>query len=330
MPMSVLNRESADHAEQLPLFALGMDMSKLKRARDMYVGATKAENTTRAYESAWKSFSRWCADAGLRPLPAKPETVALFTVAQLEDGRRVSTIVVKLAAISARHAEAGHENPVTPPTRQLLANAQRLRRERPRQKAPLTPDQLKRILRKTRGADPTVIRDRTIILVGFALGWRRSELASLDLEDVTFNRKGMTISLGASKTDQTGKGRKAFLPHGHGETCPVLQLKQWITVRGKWHGPLFTRIRIYNQMTRDRLTGHALNCILKDRLRMAGIDPKKYGFHSLRAGMATAGAEAGASELAIMQRGGWKTMATLFTYVRPVAGFRADALPGVL
>lgn len=312
------------------LFDLGVDLARLRRARETFMEATKAANTTRAYDSAWRLFQSWCGDAGRVSYPASGETMSLYAVAMLEDGKRLSTVRVHLAAITKRHTEAGFPSPVDNQARQVLSNAARLLRERPKRKAPVTPEQLKMILRHTRENDVTVVRDRTIIHLGFALGWRRTELMALDLADIRFSSRGMSITLGASKADQTGEGRVVAVSYGHGETCPVRQLRRWIEVRGNWQGPLFTAILKNGKITRRRLTGHHVAIILKHYLEQVGIDPSVYSAHSLRAGMATAGAENGATEISIMQRGGWKTISTVLDYVRPVTGFRADPLQGVL
>ncbi len=318
--------------DQMLLFDAGVDVARLRLAREVLLKATKAPNTESAYRSAWKLFCRWCQEAGRLPLPASSETVSLYVMALLEERYRLKTIRVKLSGIASQHLAAGLQSPIDDTARLLLGNAARILQERPRKKAAVMPEQLRVVSALLSGGDDLDARDLALFLLGFALGWRRAELSVLDLADLSFRSdRGVVVTLGASKTDQEGKGRVASIPFGsHSETCPVRALDAWLRVRGRWRGPLFCRFDGRRRLLRARLSGHAICRVTKDLLGRIGEDSRLYGAHSLRAGMATAGGENGASDIAIMQRGGWKSMQTVLGYVRPAQGFRVDPLAGVL
>lgn len=318
--------------EQLSFFPSAIDLARVIEFREVLMTTTMAPNTLAAYRSGWLAFERWCVEAHKSSLPAEPETVILFVAHSLQKGYRLETVRVQLSGIKHRHREAGLPIPCGDELRQVLANAGRVLKERPQRKAALTPDHLKRLGRYLKNRGESGIRDAAILVCGFAAGWRRSELSSLDLEDVAFDGdRSVTLSLGASKADQQGKGRIVTLPAGKRVlTCPVRTLRRWIEVRGRWKGSLFVRSNPAGGWSRDRISGEAICEMLQGHLAAIGEDASLFGGHSLRAGMATSGAENGGDIVAIMQRGGWKSMSTVLRYIRPAQAFRNDPLAGVL
>jgi integrase len=318
--------------EQTTLFETGVDVSSVRAVRDRLLKSAHAHNTVRAYAFAWRSFRAWCVDAGRASLPASPDTLTLFAAWCVEQGFRLQTIQLRLAAILRYHVEAGLPTPMDDSVRELLASAAREKREPKAGKAALTLRQLRRMCTLLQNDASTIsTRDCALLLLGFAAGWRRSSLASLDLSDVDFRRRGMLVVLRSSKTDQEGRGLLVGIPYGDSElTCPVRALKAWVKVRGSWPGPLFTRVSQIGNVLSKGLTGETVNDRVKRALLRIGVNPDAYGAHSLRAGYATTAAEAGASDIAIMQRAGWKSMQTVLRYVRPARAFRANPMRGVL
>jgi integrase len=315
---------------QFTLFELGPDISELRQQREELMHYRQAKNTESAYANSWKIFTSWCDKAGRSALPASEETVSLFVTARL-NGHRLATVWVDLAAIRQRHLNEELPSPVSASTRALMRSAARQRREKPAGKSALTPKQLRR-LSASLGESGIDIRDRCIFVVGFSAGWRASELTSLELSDISFSRGRLTLTLGASKTDQDGKeGRYVALSPGrHPLTCPVRCMRAWLKVRGDWPGPLFCLVTRYDTIIERSFLPDVINTRLKTALKRAGVNPASFGAHSLRAGMATAAAENNASELAIMKRGGWKSVNMVLRYVRPVKAFKYDAMAGVL
>jgi integrase len=139
------------------------------------------------------------------------------------------------------------------------------------------------------------IRDRALILIGFAGAFRRSELVGLDFEDCSFSKDGLTITLRRSKTDQTGDGRKIGIPYGSNpETCPVRVLQGWIEQAAIGGGPLFRSLNRHGKLIERRLSSAGVARVVKKLAERAGLEPEKYAGHSLRAGHATSAAAAGA------------------------------------
>jgi integrase len=238
-----------------------------------------------------------------------------------------------VCAIRYKHKAEGHPSPVDRSVTDLLSGLARQLKERPRGRRALTPSQLQRVsARLAKDGSPIAARDRALLVLGFALGWRGSELARLQVADVSLDRKGLRIFQGWSKTDQEGKGREVGIPHGRNAcTCPVVALDAWLKIRGRQDGPLFCAIRKSGRVVVSAaITGEVVNQVLKARMRDAGMEPGDYGSHSLRAGCVTAAAESGATELAIMQRTGHRSIEMVLKYTRPARAFACDPLAGVL
>ncbi len=194
------------------------------------------------------------------------------------------------------------------------------------QKAPLCVPDLRRITATL--PDKLIgLRDRALLLIGFAGAFRRSELVGLNVEDIEFTTDGLVVTLRRSKTDQDGQGRKLGIPYGSNhDTCPVRSLRAWIEASGIETGPLFCHINRHGQIQPGRLSGTAVALIVKRHAGAAGlVDSAKYAGHSLRAGLATAAAIAGASERSIMNQTGHRSANMVRRYVRDASLFRENA-----
>ena len=159
-------------------------------------------------------------------------------------------------------------------------------------------------------------RDRALLLLGFAGGFRRSEVVGLDVADIEHVRQGIIITLRHSKTDQEGAGRKIGIPHGRTRHCPVAAVTDWLTRSGITEGAIFRPINRHGQLQPERLSGDAVSEVIRERLAAAGHDPAGYSGHSLRAGFATSAAQAGASTLKIRAQTGHASDAMLSRYIR--------------
>ena len=181
--------------EQLSLFEGGLDVAKLRRLAAGYTGSARASATLSAYASDWRDFSGWCRDARRPALPATEETVCLYLVALLEE-RRVSTVQRRLAAIVDMHRREGKPVPAGQLVRDVMRGARRERGSAQVQKAALRPEDLRKVCavlcrRHTAGA----LRDRALLLLGFACGMRRSELVALDVADLAFRKRGVLVRI---------------------------------------------------------------------------------------------------------------------------------------
>jgi integrase len=286
---------------------------------------SRSENTLRGYRADWNHFNAWCKKYGLLPLPAAPATVAVYLSA-LADVYKVSTILRRIAAIGQHHLINGVDSPAkTEAVRTVLKGIKRTLRVAPQQKAPLLANDLRQIVadlpRSLMGA-----RDRALLLVGFAGAFRRSELMSLDVEDLTFVADGLIVSLRYSKVDQEGKGRKIGIPRlPSSEACPVRAARDWLDLSGIKTGALFRRIGRGDRLMSNRLCDHAVALIVKRSLSPAR-DARDFAGHSLRSGFATSAAQGGASINAILRQTGHVSVETALRYVREASLFRGNAL----
>jgi integrase len=191
-------------------------------------------------------------------------------------------------------------------------------------KAPALVDDLKRMLDKV---PPTRVglRDRALLLLGFAGAFRRSELVSLDVSDLEFTRAGLIVTLRKSNTDQEGKSRRLGIPYGSSEqTCPVRSLQAWLASARIVDGPVFRSLDRFQRVQPARLSDKAVALVVKRRAKAVGLDPARYAGHSLRAGLATSAAAAGASERVIMSQTGHRSAAMVRRYIREGSLFRGE------
>ena len=198
-----------------------------------------------------------------------------------------------------------------------------------RQAKPLLREDLFRVL-DVMGDGVKDARDRALLLIGFAGGFRRSEIVALDCDDVERVRQGLILTLRRSKTDQEGAGRKIGIPFGRTRHCPVLALDRWLAVSGIEAGPVFRPIDRHGRIASERLSGEAVSLIVKERVVAASIDPAGFSGHSLRAGFATSAVQAGVSTFKIKSQTGHASDAMLARYVRDGELFVGNAAGALL
>jgi site-specific recombinase XerD len=291
---------------------------------------SRSERTWRAYESDLRAWRGWCDDHDVDPLPATPETLVWWLQSQAAQGYAVATIARRLVTIRQAHRKVGHPCPtddqavrtVWQGVRRRLGTAQL-------QVAPVTIETLRRLV-STCDDDLAGRRDRALLVVGFAGGFRRAEVAALEVADVEEHDDGLVVTLRRSKTDQEGAGRRLGLPYGSNpETCPVRTLRAWLEGSAIEAGPIFRPVTMHGRIGDRAMSGRAVAEVVKRRARAAGLDPTRYSGHSLRAGLVTSAALAGASEIMIARQTGHRSMAVLRRYVREADMFRANAAAAV-
>ena len=281
-----------------------------------YIEAATAESTRRAYRSDWEHFVSWCMERKAEPLPATPELAADYA-ACLAAQYRVSTIERRLAAISKVHQAAG----VEPPTRSLLVREtmKGIRRKvgvAPTRKAAI------RVLHLRQWAQGLPdglqgLRDRALVLLGYAGAFRRSELVGLDVADVEITLEGAKVILRRSKTDQEGEGQVKAIGYGlHPKTCPVKAVQEWLSSAGITAGPIFRAVDRHGHLSEGRLSDKAVGLVVKRLAVSIGLDPEQVGGHSLRAGFTTDEYHAGTSEALIQSQTGHKSSTVLRQYRR--------------
>lgn len=297
-----------------------------------YAQSSSAPSTRRAYRADWAAFTAWCAREGVDSLPAQPATVAnyLATCADGDAAQRqlaVATLERRLVAISRAHELVGHPSPSKDEwVRTVMKGIRRERSTAQRQVAPIGVT----VLRQALAALPDTLlgtRDRALLLIGFCGALRRSELVGLDVGDLKFVPEGLALTLRRSKTDQEGEGVVKGIPLGTcAATCPVRAAQAWIKAASIKEGPLFRPIDRHGTVRGKRLNGSDIAVIVKRSVAAAGFDADLYSGHSLRAGLATAAAGAGAPTYNIRRQTGHKTDRMLEIYIREGSLFRDNVV----
>ena len=292
--------------------------------------SSKAINTLRAYKSDFKNFGIFCAKHGLDSLPTEPKIVSLY-LTHLSKYSKISTLRRRLVSIGMVHKLKGHYLDTKHPI--IIENLMGIKRVKgsiQKGKKPILINHLKSIINVINEQEINEIkkkRDKAIILVGFGGGFRRTELISIDHEDLEFVAEGVKINIKRSKTDQFGEGMTKGLPYfANEEYCPVINLKKWLELSNIKSGPIFRRFAKGSLLTNNRLTDQSVVLIIKDYLNLAGIENKNYSGHSLRSGFATVAAESGADERSIMAMTGHKTSQMVRRYIREANIFKNNAL----
>ena len=279
---------------------------------------SKSINTMRAYESDFKDFSAFCSKNNFNCLPADPKILSLY-LTHLSQKSKFSTLKRRIASISVIHKIKGYYIDTKHPLiMENLLGIKRLKGTNQKAKKPILINDLKIIIdviNKLKIKQIRKIRDKAIILIGFAGGFRRSELVAIDYEDVEFVREGLKIFVKRSKTDQSGEGMTKAIPSFKSALyCPVIHLQDWMFNKENKKGKIFP------------ISDKSVALIIKKYANLAGMDGSKYAGHSLRSGFATSTAEAGAEERNIMAMTGHKTTQMVRRYIQEANLFKNNAL----
>ena len=275
---------------------------------------SKAHNTLRAYQADFKDFSLFCGKNSFSSLPTEPKIIALY-ITHLSKSSKFSTLKRRIASISVIHKLKGHYLDTKHPI--IMENLHGIKRtigSRQKSKKPILINDLKLIIQ---AIDKEKIRDKALILLGFAGGFRRSELVSIYHEDLEFVPEGLKILIRRSKTDQSGEGIIKAIPYfDNQEFCPVITLKNYINSKfvDNAEGKIF------------KISDKSVALIIKKYAQKAGLDPSRYAGHSLRSGFATTAAEFGAEERNIMAMTGHKTTQMVRRYIQEANLFKNNAL----
>jgi len=306
------------------------DLKKLHEDTLRNLKSSKANNTLRAYKSDFKDFGFFCAKHGFKSMPTDPKIVSLY-LTYLSKNSKVSTLRRRIVSIGIVHKLKGHYLDAKHPV--IIENLMGIKRQKGSAqigKKPILISHLKSIINVINEQKIDEVkkhRDKTIILVGFGGGFRRTELISIDYDDVEFVPEGVKIIIRRSKTDQFGEGMVKGLPYFEKEKyCPVINLKNWLKVSKIKSGPIFRRFVKGSKLTDYRLTDQSVVLIIKEYLNLAGIENKNFSGHSLRSGFATVAAESGADERSIMAMTGHKTSQMVRRYIREANIFKNNAL----
>ena len=296
---------------------------QLRAEVEAYVQAGIAPATKRAYRADLDRFRAWGGT-----IPATDAQVAAY-LADHAAALKVSTLTRRLAAVSIAHDARDLPNPVrTPLVRATMHGIRREHGAAQRQAKPLLREDLFVVL-AAMGDRLKDLRDRALLLIGFAGGLRRSELIAINCNELERAQQGLILTIRRSKTDQDGVGRKIGVPCGRTIHCPVRALENWLSAARIEDGPIFRSVDRHGRVCASRLSGEAVSLIVRDRMATAGFDPTGYSGHSLRAGFATSATRAGVSTFKVRQQTGHASDAMLSRYIRDGELFLGNAA-GVL
>jgi integrase len=292
-------------------------------AVEHFIHESLSENTRQAYRADLAHFTAWGG-----PLPALPEDVARY-LAEHAESLAPATLSRRVATLSKAHEANGWPNPCRKElVRATLRGIKRVKGTAQDQARPLLREDLFLVLDALED-DPRSLRDRALLLIGWAGGFRSSELTGLDLSDIEEVREGLILHLRKSKTDQTGQGRKIGIPLGRTRHCPVAALSGWLEALTQPDGRVFRPVDRHGNVRGSMLRPDAVSTVLRDRLATAGIEPEGYSGHSLRAGLATSAIKAGVSTYKVRAQTGHASDVMLARYVRDAGLFDGNAA-GVL
>ena len=307
------------------------DIKALKEETLLNLQSSKAINTVRAYKSDFKDFGLFCSQNGFKSLPSEPKIVSLYLTYLSTKNAKMSTLKRRLVSIGVIHKLKGHYLDTKHPA--IIENIMGIKRRKgsiQKSKKPILISDLKLIINvidQQNKEDIKILRDRSIILIGFSGGFRRNEIVSLDYEDLDFVPEGLKIHIKRSKTDQFGEGAIKALPYfDNSQYCPVVSLKKWITITNINSGSLFRRFSKGSRLTESRLTDQTVALLIKEYLQLAGVDSRNYSGHSLRSGFATSAAESGAEERSIMAMTGHKSTEMVRRYIKEANLFKNNPL----
>jgi integrase len=291
---------------------------------EFFARANLTENTRRAYDSDLKQFREYGGK-----IPCDAQVLAEY-VAHCAEWFSVATIERRLMAIRHAHAERGLPSPThSPQVRAVMRGVRRQLGVAQRQAKPVTRVLLKKIVCAI-GHSPIDRRDRALLLLGFAGGFRRSELVALDAEDLERTERGIVVWIRRSKTDQEQRGRSLAIPSTGGKLCAVTATERWLRSAEICTGPIFRRFDKNGELTHDRLAAAYVSQVLKGRLTSMGVDAQAYSAHSLRAGLITEAARAGVPSWKIRQQTGHRTETILARYIRDTEVWTNNAAGVVL
>ena len=293
------------------------DLKSLELETLKNLKSSKSSNTLRAYKADFKDFVSFCIKNGFKHMPTEPKILSLY-LTYLSKTSKFSTLKRRIASISVIHRLSGHYiDSKHPLITENLMGIKRIIGSYQKAKKPILINDLKLIVNviDQEKKEKNKYKNKALLLIGFAGGFRRSELVSLEYDDIEFVTEGVKIFVKRSKTDQSGEGMIKAIPYfSNSEYCPVNSLKKWIEKSEIKSGKIFN------------ISDKSVALIIKKYALKAGLDSKKYAGHSLRSGFATSTAELGAEERSIMAMTGHKTTQMVRRYIKEANLFKNNAL----
>lgn len=333
------------HGRELPL------SKELLSSRRDYARKAVAESTSTQYRSALKHFGEWCIARGRTALPANWETVSAYIANLADEEYAWSTIRQRLSAISQAHealeVDRKEKLPKHPEienpcehhkVRQVAKGIRRKIKVAVRKKKALSREDLQRVVDSIQGGDLVALRDRALLLLGFAGGFRRAELAALRVEDLEWREEGLLVQIRSSKANQ--EGRPEFKAVLKSSTRTLDALREWVKEAEITSGPIFRSAWVDGTLKDRAMSGRDVGRVVVRCLVRAGMlkplhelkkarEKNPFGAHSLRSGFITEAHGKGASISDIMKQTGQRNVNTVAGYIQKADLFKNNASDGV-
>ncbi len=331
-------------------------LERLDRLAETYQRRARADATLAAYLGDLTDWAWWCQHTDQPWCPTHRAVLKRYLTA-CADGRpfrrrrwgrtaivhatlRPSSIRRRMAAIRFLHLHSGHADRIPelssqdPQLRELLAGIDRTWTTRPHQAASFRTQELQTMLESLdhtaagqRRPPKAISRDRALLLVGFAGGFRRSELVALALDDLRIAEDCAQLLLGRSKGDPRGRGTETYLARIDSRYCPTAALESWLAHRGTEPGPLFLPLRPPRDKLLRPMTPQSVNLILRRAAAAADLDLEGLSAHSLRRAYANAALRHGAAAHRVQRGGRWKALSSLGPYLDQARGVEDSVTP---
>ncbi|MGN7611962.1 tyrosine-type recombinase/integrase [Magnetococcales bacterium HHB-1] len=275
-----------------------------------YIRSSISDRTRKEYQDDLRRFLNWGGK-----IPSSPEEIALYLSAHANT-HKAATLERWKVSIGKAHVTQGYEDHgKSILVHTTLKGIRRRHGTAQRRVAPALKEDIISMVSGLGHDRLKDIRDRALLLIGFAGAFRRSELVALDVEDVVENKEGLVITIRQSKTDQDGKGQAIGVPYARGIHCPVKAYQLWLESARISSGAIFRGINRHGHLGK-RLHPHSVAYIIKDHAKRVGLDPRNYSGHSLRAGLATSAAKDGVPVHKICNQTRHKSSRMLDRYIR--------------
>ncbi len=296
-----------------------------------YTQKDKSASSRRTYAFGWAKFNEWCNENGYSLTNEKqiPLFVGSFVSHMAKESKlKYASLTTYLAAIKhylweTRKIELDH-----PEIKRAMRGIRNEMRGIPKNKKKgIMLNDLREILKPLQSSKRLIdIRDCALLLIGFTGAFRRSELAGICFEHITFDREGISILLPFSKTDQSGKGQIVQIPRSRYEAnCPVVALKTWIDAAQIGERAIFRSVNKHGVVSHSKLSEKAVALIVKKR-GCGLFDQKDIAGHSLRRGFVTSALEAKAPETLVMRQTRHKSVNMLKEYYQDVRDYQNNVV----
>ena len=296
--------------------------SKLTAKARQSIYIARADNTIDAYASDWKDFCDWCVQHEQEYFPTRAETIVNY-INDLADNAKANTIARRVSALTENFDAAGlTDNPCRLPlVKDAVRGIKRMKGTIQQGKMPILFDDLVDMLRHIEGHEAEQARDRAILIIGFYGAMRRSEIASLHVEDLQFSRLGLRITVRNAKTDKAGQGQVISIPAIEDkEIDAVTALQHWLYLSGITSGPVFRGFTKNKTVRKNAISDKSVALIVKKHVEAVGMDPQYFGAHSLRHGFATSAAQHQVDERSIMKQTRHKSQSVVRKYIDEADG----------